>query len=290
MEKVIEAVKHFFTPEVFLNNIFVIVTIRLTILILILNFIHIVITFLTRGITKKITDREHAKQVHTIIMTLKSFIDIVVSLIFIMAFLTRIGIDIRPILTAAGVLGVAVGFGSKRFVEDIISGVMLILEGQIRVGDIIEIGDRFGTVERLNLKMVVLRDVDGKVHYIRNGMIDIVTNYTRDYSYALLDIGIAYKENADKVMEIIKDIAQNELLQENCGKFITGKIEMLGITEFKDSSVNIKFRIKTLPMHQWEVTREFNRLIKNKFDELNIEIPFPQRTLHIEKEKIEQIS
>ena len=165
---------------------------------------------------------------------------------------------------------------------------MLILEGQIRVGDVIEIGGRFGTVEKLNLKMVMLRDVDGKIHYIRNGMIDIVTNYTRDYAYAIADIGVAYKENIDNVLKVVENIAENELKSGFYGQYIIGNIEVLGLNSFGDSAINLKFRIKTKPQHQWEVSREFNRLIKNKFDELNIEIPFPQRTVHIETDKIQQ--
>ena len=280
-----DIIKDYLTHESFYNNIFVIFTIRFVILIIILKIAHIFINMLTKGIFLKISDSEYEKQIKTVVSTLKSVIDIVLSLIFVMEFLTKIGVDIGPILTAAGVLGVAVGFGAKRFVEDIISGFILILEGQIRVGDYIEINGKSGTVERLNLKMVVLRDVDGKVHYIRNGMIDIVSNYTRDYAYALSELGIAYKENVDNVIKIIKDIAENELLKSKCAKYIIGDLEMMGVSAFSDSSVNIKYRIKTKPMHQWEVEIEFNRLIKNKFDEMGIEMPLPQKTLYLKSDK-----
>ncbi len=277
-------IKNFLTPEVFFNNVLVIITIRLVLLMAVLQIVTLFIRFLSKKFTAKAKDREQAKQIHTILVAIKSFVNIVISLLFGMEILNRLGVDIRPILTAAGVLGVAVGFGAKRFVEDIITGIMLIWEGQIRVGDYIEIGSRTGTVEKLNLKMVMLRDTDGKVHYIRNGMIDVVTNYTRDYAFALIELGVAYKENVDYVMNVIKDIAQNELKQGELGQYILGDIEMFGVNSFGDSSVNIKFRLKTLPTQQWAVAREFNRLIKNKFDELGIEIPFPQVSVHVERE------
>lgn len=284
-----DIIRDYLSHESFYNNIFVIFTIRFLILIIVLKIAHIFIDMLTKGIFLKVNDSEYTKQIKTVVSTLKSVIDIVLSLIFIMEFLTKIGVDIKPILTAAGVLGVAVGFGAKRFVEDLIAGFLLILEGQIRVGDYIEINGKSGVVERINLKMVVLRDVDGKVHYIRNGMIDIVSNYTRDYAYALFEIGVSYKENVDNVMNVILDVAKNELSKTPCAEHIIGEIEMLGLTSFGDSSVNIKYRIKTKPMHQWEVQREFNRLIKNKFDELGIEIPCTQKNLYVINNKNEDI-
>jgi len=239
-----------------------------------------------KQIVSKLASAERQQQLVTLKTIALHAIEAVIFVVYIMNMLNLFGIDVRPILATAGVMGVAIGFGAKRFVEDLITGVMLILEGQIQVGDIIEVGTRMGTVEKLNLKMVVLRDFSGNVHYIRNGMIDIVTNYTRDFAYAVLEIGVAYKENIDNVMKVVIDVAQNELKNGEYGKYLLGDIEMLGLNSFGDSSVNVKFRIKTLPANQWEVAREFNRLIKNKFDELGIEIPFPQRTLHIEKENI----
>lgn len=281
----LEMFKNFVKPEVFFANPLVMIIIQLLLLIVVLKIVHVILKTIRKSIVAKISDREQAKQVRTITMVFKSFLDIVITAIFVMELFTRLGIDIRPILTAAGVLGVAVGFGAKRFVEDIISGIILILEGQIRVGDFIEIGTHSGTVEQLNLKMITLRDANGRVHYIRNGMVDIVTNYTREYAYAVIELGVAYKENADYVMKTIIDIVENELKKGCCADFVIGNIEMQGVASFGDSAVNYRFRIKTKPIYQWDVQREFNRLIKNKFDELGIEIPFPQRTLHIQKEE-----
>lgn len=272
--------------KVLLDNILVIITVRLLILLLFLKVAHYLIDFFSRNIIKNLNDYEREKQIKTIMLLLKSTVDIVISLIFIMAFLTRIGVDIRPILTAAGVLGVAVGFGAKRFVEDIISGIIIILEGQVRVGDVIEISGKLGTVEKLNLKMIVLRDQHGRVHYIRNGMVDIVTNFTRDFSYAVFEIGVSYNSDTDYVINAIKEIFNDDLMKNpEMNNKVIGTIEVYGLESFGDSAINIKYRIKTKPMEQWAISREFNKLIKKGFDQRNIEIPFPQRTIHIQEQE-----
>ena len=199
-----------------------------------------------------------------------------------MFILNNLGIDIRPILTAAGVLGVAVGLGAKRFFEDIITGLSLLLEGQIRVGDYVEIADKQGVVEKADIRMVRLRDLQGRVHYIRNAMIDVVTNYTREFSYYLFDIGVAYKENIAEVINVLKEIDEDFRKNSDVKQYILAPIEIFGLDSFEDSAIIIKARIKTVPIKQWEVGRAFNLRIKEKFDELGIEIPFPQRTVHVE--------
>jgi len=279
-----ESLKHFVDTG-FFANIFFAIGIRFLFLLIILKAIHILMRFIANKFMVMSDNPKQKKQVHTIISTLLSFIDIVIISLFVIEILSKCGIDIRPILTAAGVLGVSVGLGSKQLIEDILSGISLILSGQILVGDIIEIDGKLGIVEKLNLKMVILRDWDGKVYYIRNGKIDIVTNYTREYAFAIIEIPIAYKENADNVMKMVADVVNKELHNGPCAGYILDDLEVWGIDSFGDSSINLKFRIKTKTMYQWKVRREFNRLIKNKFDELGIEIPFPQRTVHIEKDK-----
>ena len=280
-----ESIANVIDIKALFDNVWLGIILRILVFAIVIKGLHALIKFFTKGITSKIKNKEQVKQVRTVISMFKSVADTVISLIFIMELLTKLGIDIRPILTAAGVLGVAVGFGAKRFVEDLITGVMLILEGQIQVGDIIEVGTRMGTVEKLNLKMVVLRDFSGNVHYIRNGMIDIVTNYTRDFAYAVLEIGVAYKENIDKVIRTLQDLGENFRNNYENKKNILAPLEILGLDKFDESAVVIKARIKTKPSKQWEVGRAFNKEIKRVFDEMNIEIPFPQRTMHIVDEK-----
>ena len=255
-----------------------IIIISVLIFIIALKVLHIAHAIMTKKILKQIEDSERTKEINTIAHILKSAIDVVLWLAFAMFLLTKLGIDIRPFMAAAGVLGVAVGFGAKRFIEDIITGLVILSEGQIRVGDIVEINNRRGIVEKIDLKMVVLRDMQGCVHYIRNGMIDVVTNMTRDFSYYVLDLTIAYKENINKVIDVLNDVFQNELMQdEKMACEILEKIEILGLDSFKDSGIVIKSRIKTKPMQQWKVGREFNKLIKERFEKENIEIPFPHQ-------------
>lgn len=226
-------------------------------------------------------DAEYKKQLYTLKSIAKSAVNVVLSIFAIMFVLNTLGVDIRPILTAAGVLGVAVGFGSKRFVEDIISGLSLILEGQIRVGDYVDISGHEGVVEKIDIRLAKLRDIHGRVHYIRNGMIDTIINYTREYSYYVFDIGVAYKEDVAKVTKVLEDLGEEFRNNSPLKPYILAPLEILGLNSFEDSAVVIRARFKTKPIKQWEVGRAFNQEIKRKFDEVGIEIPFPQCSLHM---------
>ena len=286
---ILECVTNINAADLIHTKLFIVI-ISFLLLSVLIKISHIAVKNFTKRIIEATTDPERVKEITTISHVIKSTLDILISLVVVMTALTKLGIDIRPILTAAGVLGVAVGFGAKRFVEDVITGLIILIEGQVRVGDVVQIGEKTGTVEKIDLKMIVLRDIHGRVHYVRNGMIDIITNMTRDYSYFVLELGIAYKENIDHVMNVIKSIFENELITNpKMAEKILDSIEILGVDSFADSSVILKLRIKTKPMEQWTVGREFNRLIKNKFDDLGIEIPFPQTTMHVvKKEDIEE--
>lgn len=243
---------------------------------------------LVRVITKKIVafifksnnSFEEEKKIKTFRQIIKSVFDIFIIIICSLMIIEKLGINIAPILAAAGVVGLAIGFGSQRLVEDIITGITLLVTDQIRVGDVVKIGEYAGFVESIDLKMVVLRDLSGNVHFIRNGKIDIVTNMTKDFSYYVMDIGIAYKENVESVIQIIKQVDEELRQDENIAENILEPVEVLGLDKFDDSAVIIKARIKTKPIKQWEVGRAFNLRLKNKFDELGIEIPFPHRTLY----------
>lgn len=226
-------------------------------------------------------DAEYKKQLYTLKSIAKSAVNVVLSIFAMMFVLNTLGVDIRPILTAAGVLGVAVGFGSKRFVEDIISGLSLILEGQIRVGDYVDISGHEGVVEKIDIRLAKLRDLHGRVHYIRNGMIDTIINYTREYSYYVFDIGVAYKEDVAKVTKVLEDLGEEFRNNSPLKPYILAPLEILGLNSFEDSAVVIRARFKTKPIKQWEVGRAFNQEIKRKFDEVGIEIPFPQCSLHM---------
>lgn len=165
-------------------------------------------------------------------------------------------------------------------IRDLINGLFILIEGQYRINDVVKIGEYGGLVESIDLRITTLRDLEGRVIIIPNGEIKTVVNYTKEFAQALLNIGVAYKENVDRVMDVIKDVGNEMRGDEYFGKLILDELEMLGVDDFADSAVIIKFRMKTLPIKQWEVMREFRRRLKNKFDELGIEIPFPHRTLY----------
>jgi len=194
--------------------------------------------------------------------------------------LENFGIDVTPLLAGAGIVGFAFGFGGQYLIRDIINGIFILLEGQYRVDDVVKIGEHGGLVEDINLRTTILRDLEGRVIVIPNGEIKTVVNFTKGFSYALLDIGVAYKENVDRVIEVIREIGRGMREDPPFARLILADLEMFGVDQFADSQVTIKFRIKTLPIKQWEVAREFRRRLKNRFDELGIEIPFPHRTLY----------
>lgn len=230
-------------------------------------------------------EEEFLKRVDTLRYVIRYVFNISILLIAVAMILKEIGVDIRPILAAAGVLGIAVGFGAQSLVKDIISGFFILLENQIRVGDVVQVAGKGGVVEEVNLKMTILRDLSGNVHYIPNGEITVVTNMTKVYSRYVFNIGVAYREDVDQVIEVIQAVDENLRNDEDFGSDILEPIEILGLDEFADSALIIKARTKTKPIKQWRVAREFNRRLKKAFDEKGIEIPFPHTTLYMGKDK-----
>jgi small-conductance mechanosensitive channel len=217
--------------------------------------------------------------------TLSSLISyLLVAVIIIVAFimiLDQLGIKTGPILASAGVAGVAIGFGAQHLVQDVISGFFILIDEKIRIGDVVETAGQSGLVEKVNLRLTVLRDMSGNVHYIRNGMIDIVTNMTKDYSQYVFDIGVAYREDVDEVISVIKEVDAELRNDPEFKNDILNPIEIFGLDQFADSAVIIKARTTTKPIKQWRIGREFNRRLKKRFDEKNIEIPFPHVTLYM---------
>jgi len=200
--------------------------------------------------------------------------------IAVMMIMSEFNMNIMPIITGAGIAGLAIGFGAQNLVRDIISGFFLILEDQIHVGDVARINGTGGVVEAIKLRTTILRDLEGTVHIFPNGEISQVANLTKQYSYSVINVGIAYKENVDDVMEVLKGIGEEIQEDPELSKFIMEPLEILGVDDFGDSQVTIKIRIKTLPLKQWMVGRELRRRIKNTFDARGIEIPFPHVSVY----------
>ena len=275
MENILNGAMLAFINKINVSLLFNIV-VELLLFVLALKSANILINKVMKKIISKAEDLESKKQYNTLRLISLSVTDTILFLFFGTNILQDMGIDMKPILATAGVLGIAVGFGAQRFVQDVIAGLNILLTGQIRVGDIVKVQGVSGTVERVTLTMIMLRSYEGCVHYIRNGLIDIVTNQTRDFSYAVLDISVAYKENIPNVMNVLKETGDELKNDIAFSKMILDDIEVLGLDSFDDSSILIKCRIKTYPQFQWEIKREFNLRIKEKFDKLGIEIPFPQ--------------
>jgi small-conductance mechanosensitive channel len=216
--------------------------------------------------------RQRAKALNSVLRYVLNFIILSIAVVMV---LEKLGIQIGPILATAGVVGIAIGFGAQRLIQDIISGFFILMEDQIREGDYVEIAGKSGRVERVSLNMTVIRDISGNVHFIRNGQIDTVTNMTHGHSCYLLDVGIAYKEDVDRVIEIIKKVDEEIRSDPAYKDDICEPIKVFGLDRFTDSAVVIRARIKTRPVMQWKIGREFNRRLKRKFDQEGIEIPFP---------------
>ena len=197
-----------------------------------------------------------------------------------MMVLSEVGVDLKPLLAAAGLGGLAIGFGGQSLVKDVISGFFILLEDSIRVGDVVEIAGVGGLVEEVKLRTITLRDLSGNVHVVPNGVIDKVKNMTKLYAYYVFDVGVAYREDVDEVMAVLKEIAAEMQADRAFGPDILEPLEMFGVDQFADSAVIIKCRIKTQPIQQWRVGREMNRRIKNTFDAKGIEIPYPHRTIY----------
>jgi small conductance mechanosensitive channel len=224
--------------------------------------------------------RVRSARSRTLLSVGRTAVAVLVSVITILLVLSQIGVNIAPLLATAGVLGLAVGFGSQKLVQDLITGFFILLEDLFSVGDVIKVGDRAGLVESVSIRNVRLRDLAGTVHTLPFSTIDTISNLTKDFSFHVFDIGVAYREDVDQVIEVIHEVGKAMREDEYFGALITDQVEVFGLDRFDDSAVVVKGRIKTLPIKQWEVGREFNRRIKQRFDALDIEIPFPHRTLY----------
>ena len=224
---------------------------------------------------------ERAKRAETLTRITENVVRIVVLSTALLMCLKEFGIDIAPLLAGVGIVGLAVGFGAQSLVKDVINGFFILLENRMNVGDVVGIVDKTGLVESVGLRVTVLRDLEGNVHVIPNGEISTLTNMTKEWSRAVLEIGVAYKEDVDNVIEVLKEVGEELKNDETFGPLILEPMEVLGLDSFGDSSVNIKVMFKTKPIAQWRVAREFRLRVKRAFDEKKIEIPFPHLTLYI---------
>jgi moderate conductance mechanosensitive channel len=194
--------------------------------------------------------------------------------------LGEFGFAVGPILAGAGIVGLAAGFGARNLVRDVISGLFMLMENQVRVGDVAIVNSQAGLVEEIHLRTIVLRSVDGAVHVFRNGAITTLSNVTLGFSCFVFDIGVAYKEDPDRVIELLKQVGGELMQDEAFGREMLEPVEIFGVDKFTGEAMVIKGRIKTKAGKHRPVGREFNRRVRKRFDDLGVEIPFPHRSVH----------
>ena len=247
----------------------------------------VLLALLKRGVAKlsslyegTLPSPAQIKRAYTLTHIVRDVARLVILFVGMTMILSEGGVDLKPLLAAAGLGGLAIGFGAQSLVKDLIAGFFILWEDSVRIGDVVEVAGVTGLVEEVELRTIKLRDGSGNVHVVPNGVIDKVKNLTMDYSYYLFEIGVAYRENVDEVMGVLQEIAEDVRRDSRFADDILEPLEMLGVDQFTDSAVMIKCRIKTEPAKQWRVGREMNRRIKNTFDAKGIEIPFPHQTIY----------
>jgi small conductance mechanosensitive channel len=224
-----------------------------------------------------VTERE--KRAHTVASLLRTVGTTLVVIVAAMMAFREIGLDIMPLIAGAGVAGLAIGFGAQSLIKDVIAGFFILLEDQFHVGDVIQAAGVSGQVEQMTLRMTIVRDLQGTVHFIPNGEIKVASNLTKQWSRAVLEIGVRYEEDVDRVIAVLTEVGRSLADDEVFGKMVLEPPQVLGVEGLTDSQVTIRILTKTLPLKQWEVAREFRRRIKARFDREGIQTPYPHRVV-----------
>jgi len=231
-------------------------------------------------IASRLDDRDAVKRAETLGRVFRYLVAVVVSLLAGLLILAELGVSVAPLLGAAGVAGLAVGFGAQSLVKDYFTGFFLLIEDQIRQGDVVKLGDHAGLVEEVTLRYVQLRDYDGHVHYVPNGTISSVVNLGRGHAQAVVDVGVGYGTDLDAAMDVMRDVAAQMRRDPAHEARILDDLEVAGVERWADSAIVIRARFRVAPLEQWSVRRDFLKRLKAAFDHAGIEIPFPQLTLH----------
>ena len=241
----------------------------------VLRFIRAFVPRLREHIAGRQESIEDAKRIQTLLRVAHYLLTASTLAVAVLLVFGEVGISLAPILGAAGVVGIAVGFGAQTLVKDYVSGFLLLLENQIRVGDAVEISGKSGVVEEVTLRFIRLRDFGGNVHFIPNNTIGVITNSSLGFAYAVLDVGIAYGSDIEVSMQVMRDVDESMREDANFSGKILKPLEIAGVDQWADSSVMIKARIQVKPLEQWHVRREYLKRLKIAFDAKGVEIPFP---------------
>lgn len=237
-------------------------------------------------IASRLDDPESVKRADTLARMFRYIVKTVIWVLATMVVLGELGVSLAPILGAAGIVGIAVGFGAQSLVRDFFTGLTILLENQVRVGDVVNLGGTHaGVVEQITLRFVQLRDYEGRVHYVPNGQITTIINMTRGFANAVMDVGVAYREDTDEVTAVMREVARELRTDEAFAPRILDDLEIAGVDQWADSAVVIRCRIRCKPGDQWAVRREYLRRLKHAFDRAGIEIPFPHVTLYAGHDK-----
>lgn len=222
---------------------------------------------------------ERSRRVRTLLPLLRLVVRVVLTVMVSLIILSELGVNIAPLLAGAGVVGIAVGFGAQKLVQDIITGIFILVEDTISIGDVIRIDPHSGVVEAMSIRALQLRDANGNLHSIPFSSVDAVVNMSKKFAYAVFDVGIAYSEDVDKVIDVLKDLGAEMQADPQWGDKLLEPLEVLGLERFDASAVIVRARFRSKTLQQWAVMREFNRRMKRRFDADGIEFPFPQTTL-----------
>ncbi len=228
---------------------------------------------------------ERSARARTLLPLLRHVVMGVLLVLVVLIVLSELGVNIGPLLAGAGVVGVAIGFGSQKLVQDVITGAFILFENTIAIGDTVKIGDHTGTVEGMTIRTMRLRDVNGQVHTLPFSNVTTITNMSRDFGGYLFDFGVSYREDVDQVIAVLRQLGDELRQDAEIGATVIEPIEIFGVDRFTDSAVVIRGRLKTLPGKQWAIGREFNRRVKNRFDALAIEMPYPSSTIYFGEDK-----
>ncbi len=253
------------------------IAVIVTIAWLMLRVVTSTVNRLEQEVARRHTDAvdERLKRAQTLGALVQNTANAVVVCIALLMVLNELNINVLPMLTGAGIAGVALGFGAQWLVRDLIAGFFLILEDQVRVGDSVVINGQGGTVEAVNLRTLVLRDVEGAVHVFPNGAVNTLANKTRDYAFALVDLAIDFREDSDRVIRILRETADALQAEPAFGSAIQEPLEVLGIEGFRDGQTLIRARMKTVPQRQAEVGRELRRRLRIALDGAGISLAVP---------------
>jgi moderate conductance mechanosensitive channel len=231
-------------------------------------------------ITARMKGVEEIRRAETLGRAFRYVASVVIGMLGGVLVLSELGVSVAPILGAAGVVGLAIGFGAQSLVKDYFTGIFLLVENQITRGDVVQVADKSGLVEDLTLRYVQLRDYDGNVHFVPNGLISTVTNMSREYAYAVVDVGIAYREDIDDALDVMRKVAEDLATDASFADRLLAPFEVAGVERWDDSALVLRGRFKVRPLEQWNVRREYLRRLKYLFDAAGIEIPYPHVTLY----------